>query len=535
MSPVQSEPAARAAQHTSRRAVHGAVLRRSMWLMTYAWCFGALWMFTTNGPAATKLINHFKQDDLLLGVLTAAGFIGVMAQIPGALFTQWYGSRKVPFLVGMIIHRGMYSVMGLLPWVLPSNYQPAAVTMLVILIISNLLGHFSGQNWVNWVADMVPERIRGKYFSLRSRIGLSVGMISLVVMGVVLDSAQNPLGWFYQTTRTVADFMQMPWMDHPLSPLVFTLSLVFVVAGISGAYDIVVFLDIPEPPMRPAPKEPVLQGLLRPLRDSNFRRYLTYMMGFNFSNMFFAALLWQFVPGLLQERALVAPNFYNTHPILATIVCMQLAFHIGQYCGYPIWGRLIDRYSKRAIIFVSAAAHSLSLIFWAILQPDWIPLGIAVQMFGGFFFAGQEVTNFNLMLGFTKSGGPRYQSVGAVVMNLAGAVGGITAGLAAKSLYGVTFDLFPGTVCYLHLNHYHMVMLMAFAPRLFSDLILLSRVHDVQTTSRRVVVRYVVGDVYNNISQFVGMTTRMNWVPELLRPWQRNENEATDETPPARE
>jgi hypothetical protein len=55
---------------------------------------------------------------------------------------------------------------------------------------SGLCGHVANPAWVSWMADLVPIRIRGRYFSRRKQVGMFVGAIVTIGVGVLLDKAE---------------------------------------------------------------------------------------------------------------------------------------------------------------------------------------------------------------------------------------------------------------------------------------------------------------------------------------------------------
>ncbi len=59
--------------------------------------------------------------------------------------------------------------------------------MTAIVFVSMGLNNFGGQAWVSWMSDLVPPRVRGKFFARRSRMGTAMIAIATLIVAAILD------------------------------------------------------------------------------------------------------------------------------------------------------------------------------------------------------------------------------------------------------------------------------------------------------------------------------------------------------------
>jgi MFS family permease len=507
--------------------IRGDALRRSLYYCTLGWVFGAFWFSATTGATINRFAEYLAPPhlkDLILGFVFGAMFLGVIFQIPGAFVIEHLGRRKQFFITWLTTMRVIYLAIGLLPWLFPMHSLAGAWLLVVLLIVAWSAGQFGGQAWVNWMADMVPQRVRGKYFGRRSRVGIVVMAFTALLMGVVLD--------MYAGT---------PQNPQPLDQLVKVISIIFIVAAIAGIVDIQIFHKVDEPRMSAISREPWLQRLFKPFKDGEFRRYVTYLSLWNFSQGWTGAFWWAYLLSFFDVLiAQKSTNWWLNHYYLAAYIMLPLGYNVGQFVGYPVWGRMIDRFGRKPIIFISSFTHTFTWIFWLFLSPALLPWCILAQFIGGFFGSGQEIANFNMMLGFNRKGGPGYQAVASVIINLTAALAAMLAG--AFLWYLIRIEESYGTAAnlgVLTLSRYQVIILTGIALKIGDDIVLLTRVHDISAKPTAHAVRFLVENIYGNMDTLIFTKIRaiphatsgaMRKVGGVTSDAMRHLNEATEDT-----
>lgn len=478
------------------RAVRGDDLRRSLFWTLVAWIPGAFWVASTLGGTATILAcDHFGASSLWIGIMTAAPLLGALLQLPGALIVEWLGRRKTFFVWTVSAHRLLYVVIGLLPWFMPAASTFSAAVMVLLILLSLGLHNFGGQAWVNWMADLVPPRIRGKYFAKRSRVGYLVMVLTAIGLGLALDGANTAA--FGQFVAPVAN-----WSG--LRPLILLISVVFILAGLVGTLDILGFLYVDEPPMQRADSEPLHQRLLKPLRDRQFLGFCAYWSLWMFATAFASAFWWLYVLSYFKQLETTgAGGWFVEHQYLMMFFMLPVGYQVGNILGFPIWGRAVDRFGRKPVLFVSSTLQTATWGCWIFLSPATLIYMPLVQVVGGMLGAGQEVGSFNMLLQFNRKGGTGYQALGSIIFSVAGAAGAVLSGKLQQYPEVFTWTFAPETSWAHTFDHYATLIMVAMLLKYAADMILLPYVHDLDARPRRETVRFVFENLYGTLNTVV--------------------------------
>jgi MFS family permease len=503
----------------ARRHVRGDLLRRSLYYTFIAWIPGAFWMGATGATSMTKLGEFLGANDLIFAIIFTAGpMLAVLWQLPGYLTVEYFQHRKGPFLWTGVPCRFLFLVMGLLPWFLPSHDLRSASVLAGLVFVAMSLHNFSAQAWVNWMADLVPTRLRGKFFAARSRMGVAIIAASTILVAFILDIANSP---------RVVEVLK-PFHPEWMPPLYFLISLVFIAAGAIGMLDILAFTKVIDPPMQPPTREPLLQRLARPMKDKQFRRFVTYFSVWQAANNWCAWLWMVYVLTFMQEQLTLADKtgvrpWWDGYMFLAAAVILPVGYQIGQFLGFPIWGRAVDRFGRKPVFLVSSAMHTISWLFWIFLSPSMLPWLLVTQVFGGLFGGGMDIASLNMMLYFNRKGGAGYQSIGSIIFSTAGAIAGIAAGALSTALVDWKWTLGAGTPYEHTFNRYALLIVIGAIIKYTADFVFLPRVHDVDAKPAGHAFRYMLTNVHDTIESliFVPIRRSARATGTSLRRWWR--------------
>ena len=140
-------------------------------------------------PSSSKGSNA---SPFQFGVLAALPFIASLLSLPASLLIERTGERKKIFLYGLYFQRLLWFPIALVPLWIVSQYGPARrrrgdAVFLLLMFIMHAAGAVGGPAWVSWMADVVPERLRGKYFSRRRQWGIVSAIPTALLVGWLLD------------------------------------------------------------------------------------------------------------------------------------------------------------------------------------------------------------------------------------------------------------------------------------------------------------------------------------------------------------
>lgn len=474
-------------------------LRGQLRVISVAWVFGALWMWTINGAVMTKFALAIGVPPWGFGILAALPFAGALFQLPAGWITERYGHRKTFFLVVQTLGRLMWALMAAVPWVLP--HHPGAWWPLVVLFL--LFGWASnaaaGPAWMSWMADIIPGRLRGRYFGKRARIGQVVGIATTIMAGLVLDIVDKAGGG---QAGAAGDPMMLR-----------VTSVVLAIAGLSGVLDIQCFVRVPDhhqPPPKPAIRWSDL--LVAPLRDRNFRWFLGFTFCLNLGLGFLGQYVWLYVYKVA--------HFSDTKANLV-LVALPLALQI---LSYPIWGLLVDRLGKKPVMVLSLALISSGSLGWMIVGPEHWMLGYATTLLSPLAWPGVELANLNVILdmsatrarraddGQNARPSGRVSGAGYVAMNtIAVAVGGVlSGGLGAAVAYFFEDLDWRGSLAGIQVIFtFHSILFVISALLRLAALYCAAHLHEPRAAATRDAARLLTSTVWSNMIQAVYLPPRL--------------------------
>lgn len=308
-----------------------------------------------------------------VGWITAIGNLaGAAALFPGARLIETIGHRKETVVWS---GGGMARLMVLLLALLPLLTLPPPIAVLAIAAINGaraFSANFANPAWTALVAEIVPDFMRGRYFSMRN---LTMGLATLL--------CSSAAGWIIHAGNQ--------WQGGSL--LGYQLSFLFAFAvGMASTYQ---FSQLREPHATRQAEEQRPAGSLRhALRHSpGFWGLVVSGFVWNFSLQIAAPFFNVYLVSHLGAKADIVGIFAS----IASLSAMG---------GQLFFGKVLDRRGAVFLQLVTGLPISLLPVMWVFYSQPW-QAGVN-NFFGGFLWAGFNLANFNLLLQITpESGRPR--------------------------------------------------------------------------------------------------------------------------------
>ena len=353
------------------------VLRRAKILNTVAGCLGALWFSLVVGQYLPLFARKFGAGQVAIGLLATIPSLAHGFQILSAYIVERLGRRKPFWAFTELSRRLAMGLAVLLPFIFtPDHYQGAVIALLAILAVSSIMGSAGFSPWYSWMADIIPERERGRFWGVRGMFVNGSLIVLVPIFGAILEHFQKGDG----TLQGGPEFTGF--------------IIMFVAATVIGVVDITVHSFIPEPPMKKTSEGISLSTMImRPLKDRDFR------------NFFLGWGLWQF-------GTLVTTPFYSVYykeelgvgyEFLGYLFSMAVAAGVA---GWWFWGEVIDRLGSRPVFNICTIASIPTLALFFMMTPDNAKALLSVQsLYGGFIGSGMGIGFTNLLLGLSPREG----------------------------------------------------------------------------------------------------------------------------------
>jgi MFS family permease len=347
----------------------------------------------TGGAVIMGWALHLGCDAQVVGILGALPFLAQLGQIPGAWLTARWGPRRAALLT-IAVARQAFLLVAALPF-LPLSAHARQAVLVCAAAAHHGLGILCNNAWNAWMGELVPERLRGRYFGRRTAITTVASAVSALAAGLALDAARGA-----------------GWVGAAL------VALALVACG-SGAVS-VALMARQSGGARPAsaPRfDPA--GFVRPLADRPARRLLAYLAVWNAASGLTAPFFGLY---LLQGLKLG----------FGVLAAQAAALSAARVATAAAWGRAVDRHGARRVLLICTAGLVLSPLAWVACGPARLwPLAIETAL-GGVLLAGHGVASFALPLAVAP---PRERSywcaaffmTGGVAFAASAAVGGAVA------------------------------------------------------------------------------------------------------------
>ncbi len=229
----------------------------------------------------------------------------------------------------------------------------------------------SGTAWSSWFGDLVPSRVRGRYFAVRNR-----GIYFCTCVGVV----GGGIGLTVLERGLPADALRAGGSGF---------ALIFAVAALFRLASVALHVATPEPPFAGLSTPVRVVRYLSTERGRTTRRLLLLCSGFYF--LVYVASPY-FSPYMLE----------SLHFSYLEYTVANVALVVTKVLFLPLWGRLVDQVGGRAVYLLCALCTAIVPVPWLWAKGlGWV---VIAQSISGVAWAGFELSLFTLVLERTYRG-----------------------------------------------------------------------------------------------------------------------------------
>jgi MFS family permease len=396
-----------------------------------------VWM-TCGGPGSV-LLTLFLQEALhaakwQIGLVMTMVYLGPTFEPLGAYLVERLRRRRALFVSAFLGNRIPFLALALIPFLGSADARPGLGLAVVWAVIAatRVAGHIGTPAWWSWMGDLVPERRRGRFFGCRTQWASAVTAASLVVGMALLQLLGG--------------------MDNGL-----LVSVLFGVGTLFGIADILLYLRMPEPPLRSgrepgaaAPTFTLAQAITAcagPFRQPGFRRLLLGMGLWSFS----ANLVLPFLPVYQRGEVLRGtPVGLGVSWLFLAVLCVSSS--VAAALSSQPWAGWGERRGPRRLLILGSGYLFVNLLYLVVLPGHGLWLLVVVALIGGALTAAWTVSSNQLLLGMAPRENRSFYVAGYDFTNgwlMAG--GPLLGGWLADHMPAPTW-LLPGglSVCYFH-------------------------------------------------------------------------------------
>lgn len=345
------------------------------------------------GPFLTGYLLYLGAESSEVGFVLAVTTLFNVLQILVAYLIQRLQYRKKAMIVFTFMHRILWGATGIIPLIFPERWWiPVFMILYMAAFIANTV---SGMLWTSLISDMVPSKVRGRYFGIRNTILNALGALTLFVGGIILDRVPGGGGFL----------------------------ILFIISWIAIASNLSLFFLYPDPPFEHSSERQFKAMIRKPLSDTTFIKSTLFLAG------------WLFL------QTLIVPLYSYAmldilHISYSVVSIMTVAQTVIMMIGFYVWGNLNARYRNRTLLYWTLPLIAGSCLTWGLLSVlPMIPVLLLSHMLLGAGVGGFNQLAFNFMIGDTpKSERPMFIAVYSAITGFTSFLGPVLGGFIFKRI-----------------------------------------------------------------------------------------------------
>jgi MFS family permease len=281
-------------------------------------------------------IKGMTDSAILIGLVPSIHTVGW--QLPQLFTAGWVSraQRYKPLVLLTTVHERIpFLGMAVIAWFLPQLGAMAALPLMFVMMVwQGIGGGMAANAWQSMITKVIPSRLHGTFFGVQSAAFNGLGALSAVASGLILERLPSPLNF----------------------------TLCFALAALLMAVSFFFIAQTKEELSPPRQAEHPLAFWGNSLRILKQDR--------NFLNFLWSRVVSQLASTAFAFYIIYAVIEYDMSAALAGVMTGVLLF--AQVALSPLMGRLGDRWSHRAAMFIGALAASLSaLLAWQATSVVW--------------------------------------------------------------------------------------------------------------------------------------------------------------------
>jgi len=398
--------------------------------------FATVHIALTGGAFLTGYALMLGAGEIALSVLAALPFAAQFFQLAAAYLAERTHRVKTLAVSGQALGRTSWLFAAVLPFLpfAPGPYRLLAFLLFYAVSAAFLMMTYNA--WTVWMSDLIPTRLRGRYFGIRNTVVIAVNLVVSVAGGRLLDAFKaagaEPQGF----------------------------AVIFSAAVGAAAIASVFLLRQPTAFPPPPPAEPFWRRVLEPLADANFRRVLRFFAAWHFA---WAVPLAFWTVYLLTYLRMS----YFEIALFGGITSLTAAG------GNRLWGAVADRAGNKPVLAICGAAIGCLPFLWIFTRPETIIIVWIIPFLAGIFWSGFNLVAFTFPLALSpRPSRTYYIAAFGIVTGVATFAASTAGGILARVTSGYEWVIAGVTFA-----HYHLLFAISAAGR-FLSLLLLRRLEE---------------------------------------------------------
>lgn len=443
----------------------------------------------STGVFLVGITLYLGASNLTIGILAALPFLSNLFQIPAIHLVEKYRNRRKIVAICCYFGRSFLLLIALAPLLPDKNI--ALILVIIGVAVRYCVGAMATCGWNSWMCDLVPVKIRGRFFSRRLFYTTGIGTLLSLTAGFFLD------GWEkYRPDFAIGGY-----------------SILYLMAFVAAMTSSTLILRIPHPRMPTPDIENYSPGLRlsylkAPFKNENFFRLIMFLMSWNFAINLAAPFFTVYMLKTLN---------YD----MSFVIAITILSKVVNVISLKLWGKYSDRYSNKTILRICGTLFIICVFGWTFTTfPDkhflTTPLLVVLHILMGMGSAGVNLGSSNIALKLApKRKATAFLAVNGMLSSLAAGIAPLIGGAFADFFEdkGLSLDFHYQNhagdmmLTTLSLEHWDFFFIIAFMMGIYA-MHRLSMVEEKGTVREKVVIREMMldtGRVLKTLSSVGGL------------------------------
>jgi len=376
----------------------------------------------TGGVLLSSFLLNLGANPFEIGMLASLPMVANLLQPLGALLSNRTNSRHDYGIWTFLPSRLLWLVLliGIIFRGANTDYSGFLVYLtLTLVVVSSISAALGSASWMSWLAALVPPKLRGRYYSVRSIVSNLVGLLCLPIASFVISN----------------------WQEGAIGGYGFALGI-SILAGLASLTCQQFMVDVnPQKYQTGCQVEDIVQNwseerqenhqanlfnnLIAPFKDRNLVVFLIYFA------------IWGFAVNLSTPFF----NLYMLDNLNVDITWVTLFSSLSNGANMLmllVWGRLSDRIGNRPLLIFAGIAIAITPLFWLLtgmaqVQAQlWFYLLIFHLLLGG-TWAAIDLGSNNIQIGIAPiQHHATFFAIAAAVAGVGSALGTTVGGILAQ-------------------------------------------------------------------------------------------------------
>lgn len=362
-------------------------------------------------------------------IITLPQFFTSILQLFTNSFVEKFGRKKV-FEYSILFQSLSIVFFVFFSIILKQYFLLDIIVMIFFITLYFSFGMIAYNVWISIMGDLVPENIRGKYFSYQGKIMSITAIISLIVVSLILKYFNNIKGFL----------------------IIFSIAFLARITS----YFITKQYYITKDEKLDKKDYFTLIDFVKKVKYSNFAKYTFFYSLFLYSVFIVAPVLSYY------QLKILDLNYFQ-------FTLLKISFFLGSFLTLKFWGNITDKYGNRIVFFYTGFLISFGILGYVFFKSFYSLM--LIEFYSGIVWSGFNLSTANYI----------FDAVSSTKRTLVSSYFNFFKGLSIM-LAGFSTFLFLDIFEKLNLNEYNSIFLLSAILRILVVIIFFRLVYEVRNT-----------------------------------------------------